>query len=76
MPHTPGPWKWARSGLEPCVIRGTVEGEISVDDEDAALIAAAPELLAALERISRAGWPTNKDYRHIAEVIKKAKGEA
>lgn len=56
--HTPGPWRWTDDGngnkygrnrLEPCVVSGTVEGMIDVDDDDAALIAASPELLEALK---------------------------
>ena len=56
--HTPGPWhwindgngnKWGSRGLEPAIISGTVEGLVSVDDADARLIAAAPDLLAALQ---------------------------
>jgi len=55
--HTPGPWswdddgngnKWGRRFLNPAVIHSTVEGMINVDDEDARLIAAAPDLLDAL----------------------------
>ena len=54
--HTPGPWywaddkgyKWGRRGLEPNVMCGTVEGLIDVDAADALLMAASPDLLAAL----------------------------
>jgi hypothetical protein len=58
--HTPGPWhwcddgdgnKWGSRGLEPAVISGTVEGLVSVYDADARLIAASPDLLAALNDI-------------------------
>lgn len=56
--HTPGPWhwaddkgyKWGRRGLEPNVMCGTVEGLIDVDAADALLMAASPDLLAALQR--------------------------
>lgn len=57
MSITKGPWKWSddhkgnrwgRTGLEPCVISGTVEGLIDISDEDAALIEAAPDLYEAL----------------------------
>ena len=60
MAHTPGPWRWSddgegniwgRSGLEPCVLYGTVESLVNVYDADARLIAAAPVLLAALQNI-------------------------
>lgn len=57
--HTPGPWhwaddkgyKWGRRGLEPNVMCGTVEGLIDVDAADALLMAASPDLLAALQNI-------------------------
>ena len=57
--HTPGPWhwaddkgyKWGRRGLEPNVMCGTVEGLINVDAADALLMAASPDLLAALQNI-------------------------
>lgn len=57
MSITKGPWKWSddhkgnrwgRSGLEPCVISGTVEGMIDISDEDAAIIEAAPDMYEAL----------------------------
>lgn len=55
MGHTPGPW-WAeirRTGSLPWwhINTATVHGEIIVNtgEEDARLIAAAPELLAALK---------------------------
>ena len=60
MTHTPGPWhwsddgegnKWGRKGLEPCVLYGTVEGLVSVYDGDALLMAASPDLLAALQAV-------------------------
>ena len=54
--HTPGPWEWAedvdgwgREGLSPDVIRPTVNERIRVDDANARLIAAAPDLLDALK---------------------------
>ena len=55
--HTPGPWEWSddgngncwgRAGLKPCVLSATVHGLVYVDDADARLIAAAPDLLEAL----------------------------
>jgi len=57
--HTPGPWhwaddkgyKWGRRGLEPNVMCGTVEGLIDVDAADALLMAASPDLLAALQAV-------------------------
>lgn len=58
--HTPGPWNWSddgegnkfgRKGLEPCVLFGTVKSLVDVYDADARLIAAAPDLLAALQAV-------------------------
>ena len=75
--HTPGPWhwaddkgyKWGRRGLEPNVMCGTVEGLIDVDAADARLIAASPDLLAALERIAvGAAMHTNFNALAISEA--------
>jgi hypothetical protein len=88
--HTPGPWKWARDeygydrNLDPFVIAGTVEGLIDVSDEDGRLIAAAPDLLAALELIvseadsytARTGKPVHNWLDSARAAIARAKGEA
>ena len=57
--HTPGPWRYelGRNDRPPYVIRGSEGGCVVVgmtaarQDADARLIAAAPDLLAALESI-------------------------
>lgn len=86
--YTPGPWVWSddgcgngwgRDGLEPCVVTGTVEGMISVDDADARLIAAAPDLLEVLEGLLDAtaydhGGPVDLCKKAEA-IIAKVKGE-
>lgn len=86
--HTVGPWEWeqdkngwGRESLMPAVITGTVEGLITVTDEDARLIAAAPDLLEALEALINAPVckVENKPlWRNARIAIAKAtgKGEA
>ena len=73
--HTPGPWhwaddkgyKWGRRGLEPNVMCGTVEGLIDVDAADALLMAASPDLLAALENMVShfPHWAAQIDMKQI-----------
>ncbi len=69
--HTPGPWIWSDNNrwgfeeLKPSVINGTVDGRISVDDADALLIAAAPDLLEALKKADiwmKMPRPINRDH--------------
>lgn len=83
--HTPGPWRYeaGRDGRPPYVIRGTEGGFVVVgmtadrQEADARLIAAAPELLQALEAI------VNDPYvaalgslgMRAKRVIAKARGE-
>ena len=60
--HTPGPWRYqpGRDSRPPYVIRGSEGGFVVVgmtadrQEADAALIAAAPELLEALEKRAQA----------------------
>ena len=69
--HTPGPWSAPRNGLDGAVYaENAPKGQLwritdrvhGLSDEELAanakLIAAAPELLAALEDIVRAEWTT------------------
>ena len=52
--HTPGPWAVAET-FSPCVLIGDGYVQLPVNDEaqaNARLIAAAPELLEALQRLS------------------------
>lgn len=85
--HTPGPWQWHRKtkwgydSLSPAVIHGTVEGLIDVDENDARLIAAAPDLLAVLQDLE-ASAPYWSEYDvpigivdRIRAAIAKATGE-
>lgn len=67
MNHTPGPWTWRDAWpsddgkLNPCRLAGRNEetvlesnskSDIRLSREDGNLIAAAPELLAAIERLT------------------------
>lgn len=91
--HTPGPWKAKKSsGGKYIAISGSasdyfvdLDCEVDSDDKDqeiaeanAALIAAAPDLLAALERatllLTEIGQ-TPIPVHEFREVIAKAKGE-
>lgn len=54
MSHTPGPWEIERS-FNGCWVDGITSGKVticygSIDEANARLIAAAPELLAMLKR--------------------------
>lgn len=89
--HTPGPWKWRQSYTkgepqEIVIHAGAIDicsmlaGDIEDEEADAALIAAAPDLLAALEAqiAPRAkGWRvTDWEMRdeQARAAIAKAKG--
>jgi len=91
MIHTPGPWNIWRigkhkipaiannnSGEKPPVDICTLDENNDNREADALLIAAAPDLLAALEEIYRLGGQFGKGQQmaEIARVaITKAKGE-
>jgi hypothetical protein len=84
MTHTPGPWvavKHPEAGYDIDHVatgHGIVTGSGVEKEEDAHLIAAAPDLLAALEEISELSYGDEGDgASKIAEAaIKKAKGES
>jgi ribosomal protein L37E len=69
--HTPGPWAWYTGGNHKALVRPGVDGRIlmqrDVDGEliyeDACLIAAAPDLLAALDAVLKANPPAGRDDR-------------
>jgi len=78
--YTPGPWKahptgLARSGLPEYQIHwsdiGECVAEVVHGDADARLIAAAPELYAALEAII--AWEQSEDGPFAWEVLDQAK---
>jgi hypothetical protein len=87
--HTPGPWKWDNHGdLRGKDRNAVINPELRRDvlsavnyEEDARLIAAAPDLLAALERIEDLDWSHDsaesamvKVQVEAAAAIAKAKG--
>ena len=90
--HTPGPWRISgyneNMGYPEPVIAGMVNGRTAyvavciecqrMDDANAKLIAAAPELLEALELMidthDEGGWPT-ASIAIARAAIAKAKGE-
>ena len=84
--HTPGPWHYqpGRNSRPPYVIRGSEGGFVVVgmtadrQEADAALIAAAPELLEALEgMVAEFGihCDSNSPLGAACAAIAKAKGE-
>ena len=81
MTHTPGPWKAITGGADAKVVcpdgRSFLIGDIIYHDENKAnanLIAAAPELLAALKALmdDRHNWEAWLDAEN---VIAKVEGE-
>jgi hypothetical protein len=91
MGHTPGPWvvakavngNWIEYGSEGQSIARTFYSHTGYKQEDAnaLLIAAAPDLLAALEALQSEFFPLIRpaDYPEIKDAraaIAKAKGEA
>ena len=88
--HTPGPWRRGKC-YQSIVADAPVPGIKGSDDVEAyggnliaesvatqniPLIAAAPELLAVLQRLYAHGYTTMADHAMVAEVIAKATGEA
>jgi len=86
MSHTPGPWRvltlddgteWIQAG---CVRIAIVDDSAGCQPGNAALIAAAPEMLAVLEELEEsAGYWSEYDVPlgivdRIREAIKKASG--
>lgn len=60
MSHTPGPWKWfnypdGRKLLcaDSCAVIHAPDAPIGIEDDDAKVIAAAPDLLAALKALTQ-----------------------
>ena len=82
MSHTPGPWRvltlddgteWIQAG---CVRIAIVDDSAGCQPGNAALIAAAPEMLEVLERIRDESGPFNLgEMRKLVEsAIRKARG--
>ena len=87
MSHSPGPWTYGWDGIdavwfvpEPSWIGECVHGLPLSNEEDARLIAAAPDLLEALEAWMEAvprhqSWCVD-EHRQARDAIAKARGEA
>jgi len=93
--HTPGPWTMTEQGSPSAYVEDS-DKSIGIEASDrrvaavegwdnaldnARLIAAAPDLLAALEAVCReivedGGFPSPEAYRAGLAAIAKAKGEA
>lgn len=90
MSHTPGPWKWWTSNsflrlssesdgkdggvICPIVSRSDGHPDLIVKREDMALIAAAPELLEALEVANQAmSKGRNASYEEFYGAVNKAR---
>jgi len=84
MSHTPGPWfvdrdsgniMFERSGLRrPLVLVITRFEESATHDADKKLIAAAPELLAALRAVTKTDGPSIAEFASAMELLKKLEG--
>lgn len=84
MKHTPGPWNREMVHYRHAVVDNANTGEwkeiaVCHSEADAYLIAAAPELLASLERLFNCAGDFEEDSLAAAldqaiEAIKKAKG--
>ena len=76
--HTPAPWHYETGDDGAVVYTGFTIAKIPIDGSDwqpnAHLIAAAPDLLAALERLAHP-MADDEDLDYAREVIAKAKGQ-
>ena len=80
MSHTPGPWNVYALDWRSVEAMGRVVADVRTSDDDARLIAAAPDLLAALEQVvALAGGVVVREPGLLAEcraAIARARGEA
>jgi len=69
--HTPGPWCYATSELTPDRISVYANGPLCYVDKlaDARLIAAAPDLLAALQRLTHPA-ADEEDLENALELLR------
>lgn len=86
--HTPGPWSWYTRNGHRVAIDGSGGAEVAraeeygasawieVSEDDARLIAAAPELLEALQRLVDAVDPESTGWDEAVAAISKATGGA
>lgn len=79
MSFTPGPWEWYGDKLRVeggrPVVLAPVQSSIDVSEEDARLIAAAPELLEALKGIMDAPMSTKAMLAAHAAIVQATGGE-
>ena len=79
--HTPGPWYWDKVSTGHCrhvVVDSegfTIANPSPMGEADARLIAAAPDLLAALQRLVHPS-ADDTDLSHALDVIARAAGGA
>lgn len=74
--YTPGPWNASRNQYQGLIISEATGANVAVtyDAKDADLVAAAPELLGALEKLL-AATSGHQEFRDMAyQAINKAKG--
>lgn len=89
--HTPGPWEWWTSnswrrlrhsdrGVSTDVIMPTVHPDghpdLIVSDGDAALLAAAPDLLAALKSVVAIADRKTDEFDRARDAIDRAEGRS
>ena len=76
--HTPGPWHYETGDDGAVVYTGFTIAKIPIDgsgwQSNARLIAAAPDLLAALERLAHP-MADDEDLDYARAIIRKAKGQ-
>ena len=75
--HTPGPWPLKITNVDDFFVIVTNQGNHyakTFDPAAAQLIASAPDLLAALERLTHP-MADDEDLDYAREVIAKAKGQ-
>ena len=80
--HTPGPWAISRDAVPAGWVQNTIRAEGSGErvataflaEENAHLIAAAPDLLAALEQAVRSEMLNKADDMRARAAIDQAKG--
>ena len=74
--HTPGPWVVTRgSWSKDCNAQYELEGVKVLQAADARLIAAAPDLLEALQDALFLLWPYTEEAKKAVAAIAKATGE-
>ena len=76
--HTPGPWYWDKVSTGHVIVDSegfTIVDSSPMSEADARLIAAAPEMLEALQRLVHPA-ADDTDVEHALDVIARATGAA